>query len=115
RIVAAFRYYARVAAIWTVSVGCLVVAGWLLHIPRLTSIRADWAAMKPVSALAFVLLGAALLLICGPVVKRLQRIAAANCSLAVIIGSILSLVDYSVIPGYGSGGAATDQPAKLDG
>ncbi len=46
---------------WALSVGCLVLLGWIFHLQTLASLHPHWVTMKVNTALAFVFLGAALL------------------------------------------------------
>ena len=53
--------YAAAAALLSVAVGALVLAGWVLDWPLLTGLSPNWVSMKANAALCFVLIGVALL------------------------------------------------------
>lgn len=111
RVAAAFRSYARIAACLSILLGCLVLAGWLADIPLLKSVKPSWAAMHPITALCYIIAGSALLIVQDPYPSRKGRIAAGILSTFVVAFSIISLLDFSVLPGHPEGGA---EAAKLD-
>ncbi len=60
------RNLARAAALIAAGGGALVLTGWALNIDRLTAMVPGQAPMRPFTALAMLLLGAALWLACDP-------------------------------------------------
>ncbi|MBC8094267.1 MAG: hypothetical protein H7Y43_00505, partial [Akkermansiaceae bacterium] len=53
-------YFARLASLIAVTVGSLVIVGWLLDIRALMSVMPGFVSMKPNAARCFVLAGFAL-------------------------------------------------------
>ena len=66
RPVRTFRLFSKGASAAAVVVGSLVLLGWWLGIPTLTSVFPGLATMKPNTALCFVLVGLSLFLIQPP-------------------------------------------------
>jgi len=54
------RRLPRIAACLVGTIACIVLAGWILRIPVLTSVLPDLVSMKPNTALAFLMLSGAL-------------------------------------------------------
>jgi PAS domain S-box-containing protein len=88
-----YRIFSAFSAASAVVAGILVMVGWWLHIPLLTSIVPGLATMKPNSALGFLLSGTALWLLgqkSGAIVlsKRVEVVGARICAaLVVAIGA----------------------------
>lgn len=95
-----FEHYARAAGAAAVVIGTLVLLGWLLDVSLLKSVLPGKVAMKPNTAICFVLAGASLLLLgLAPgqqrVVSASRRRAALVCAtLAAAIG-LATLCEYS--------------------
>lgn len=93
------RLFSQTASAAAVFVGSLVLLGWLLSTPALTSILPGLATMKPNTALCFVLAGVSLWLIqvrAGEVSSpRVRRIQAARV-LSGVVGfvGLLTLAEY---------------------
>jgi PAS domain S-box-containing protein len=91
---------ARQAGALAVFVGGMVLVGWAFDIAALKSILPGWVAVKPNTALAFVLIGLALLLQLTPQVSTLEpqlfrlRLARFCAVLAGLIG-LLTLSEYA--------------------
>jgi hypothetical protein len=83
---------AKVAAAFVVSIGCLVLIGWILDIDILKSLLPGLVTMKANTALGFVLSGTSLFLLIEPSSK--QRLAGRLCSLFVIAICLATLVEY---------------------
>lgn len=96
RLVAAFRRAAAVAAVSTASLGVAVLLGWLLGIGFLKSLSPAWVTMKPLTAIAFVLSGFALLVLrTDPPHSQARRAAGMGAAgLAATIG-LATLVEYA--------------------
>jgi PAS domain S-box-containing protein len=93
-----FTQYARLAGTAAVVVGTLVLLGWLLDVGLLKSVLPGKIAMKPITAICFVLLGAALvLLVLAPaqhVVSATRRRAAVVCATLAAATGLATLCEY---------------------
>ena len=87
------RRIATVAAVLAVALGTMALAGLWLHIEVLRSLHSGWSPMGPNSALCFVLLGSALLLVQGTR-SRSGTVAAQALALIVALLAGLSLVSF---------------------
>ena len=74
----------------------LIVAGWALHIPLLTSFLPGHPATRPISAIAFILAGASLWSLKRSESDRRARLAARAGGLVVTAIGLLSLLAYIV-------------------
>jgi PAS domain S-box-containing protein len=83
---------AKVAAAFVVSIGCLVLIGWILDIDILKSVVPGLVTMKANTALGFVVSGTSLFLLIEPSSK--QRLAGRLCSLFVVAIGLATLVEY---------------------
>jgi len=85
----------------SVAVGCLVLCGWALDIERLKQVAPGLVAMDPMTAVAFILAGLALLLVRvqqrGPTTRRLAQLFAV--SIAVIGLSKLGSIVFAATTG----------------
>jgi PAS domain S-box-containing protein len=85
------------------AIGVVVLAGWILGATLLTSVVPGLPAMKPNTALSFVLLGAAIVLLARtpapPWARVVRRLAAA---IALLIGAV-TLLDYATDMNLGIG------------
>jgi len=59
------RFFARFAALVTLAVGALVLAGWLFGIEQLTNLLPSWPRMAALTALTFIAAASALFLATG--------------------------------------------------
>src|SRR5258708_6992926 len=88
------KIWSQIASILVALMGCLVLLGWLLDLPLLKSVLLSLPATKPNSAVAFVLIGAALWIEtderAGPRARRLGLL----CALVVVGIGLLTLSEY---------------------
>jgi signal transduction histidine kinase/CheY-like chemotaxis protein len=92
RLLAYLPGFARAAGGGVMAAGGLVLVGWVLDVPLLKSGYPGLVAMNPVTALAFVLAGGALLLLRTELVPgRARRLAQVAAGTVVLIG-LLCLV-----------------------
>ncbi|MGE5708500.1 MAG: hypothetical protein ACM3YO_09215, partial [Bacteroidota bacterium] len=80
RISTAYAAYANFAAVFAILAGALALLGYWFDLPALKSILPPWPAMQANSAIAFILLGSALLL--GKRSRLSRALAAFVCLLA---------------------------------
>jgi PAS domain S-box-containing protein len=115
--VALFGGVAKAAAIATGAIGAIVLAAWLLDLPRVAALIEGGVTMKANTALAFVLAGAALLLVQLPAFANAGGgAAAAACAWAVGVIGAMSLaqslfgwefgIDQFLARGSGDAGTA---------
>lgn len=85
---------------FAVVVGCVALVGWALDIAVLKSILPGWVSMKPNAALAFVLIGIAMLLpsllpaTLNPKLSHLLSLLARLCGLLAGLIGLLTLSEY---------------------
>ncbi|POY34799.1 hypothetical protein C3K47_18345 [Solitalea longa] len=85
-----FINFARLAAIASIIISVLALIGWYTNIPVLTSVFADYAAMKPATAVSLTILGVILLILSSSQPYSLWQY--------IIIG--LGLITVGVIVSY---------------
>ena len=86
-------FVSRAAGLCVAILGIAVLTGWALNIPSLTTVIPGFAAMRPITATAFVFAGSALFL--THIDGARGRWAARSCAaLAGLIG-LLTLADYA--------------------
>ena len=112
RLMAAFKTYSRVASTAIIIISCLVLAGWVMDIEMLKRIFPGVVAMNPMTALNFILAGAAVWLLqsTSPTLASRRVVHGFACFIAVI--GLLRIIALTV--GWDSG---TDQllfRSKLD-
>lgn len=93
RLIASFKTFSRAAAAIAVTVGCLVLIGWLFDIAVLRSILPHPVVMKPNSAVCFVLFGLALWFLQEDQPHRQRRFGQVLAT-GVFIFALLTLVEY---------------------
>jgi PAS domain S-box-containing protein len=94
RVVRRLRQLSLAGAAVAASVGALVLAGWALPLSALTGLRAEVTAMKPNTALALVLVGAAIALhYRRPMHAARRRMARGLGAAAALIGALTLLED----------------------
>src|SRR6188474_2249666 len=84
----------RIASMVVFVVGCIVLIGWQLDLPALTSILPGMATMKANSALAFILCAISLWLLQNRQTKRPARLLANACAAVVLLIAVLTLGEY---------------------
>src|ERR1019366_890676 len=88
------------AAITAVVIGALVLLGWALDVPILTSPLPGYATMKPLTAICFVLCGMALALhASGPTGLATPSAGSRAAPIAAALGAVISLasiVEYAL-------------------
>jgi signal transduction histidine kinase len=91
------NHFSQIAAALSVLIGLGALLLWLLAKPYLIAIRPAWIAMMPNSAVAFIALGAALLVLVSRDTGDRWRIpvATACCALAIAIGAASLLEDVT--------------------
>jgi signal transduction histidine kinase len=88
------RSFARIAALITIAIAVLVLAGWALHLELLKRIHPSFVAMSPSTAVCFIALSAALLLLRrDPPPLANLHFAKALSTLILAIGAI-KLIGY---------------------
>jgi len=88
------RHITKATSLFTIAVGCLVLAGWLLNIPALISISPGWASMKFNTALCFVLSGIGLYLLHTASGKTRRKSIGLICASIVFLTGLLSISQY---------------------
>lgn len=78
------------AGIVAILVSSLVIAGWLFHIPLLTSVSPDFISMKFNTAICFLFMGIAMVMIGG----KGAGSACTGCLVGVLLISSLTLLEY---------------------
>ena len=94
RIAARLRQVARAISLIVMVVGGLVLIGWGLEWELAKSVHPTMATMKANTAIAFVLIGVALLLRQGPIDERRTALARTLGAVVAILGG-LTLVEYA--------------------
>jgi len=89
-----YRTTSRVGAVMLMLLGTLVLLGWFWNIPSLTSVLPGRIAMKPNTALGFMLLGAAVLTLSRIGKSRVIQVLSAVCASIVILIGLLTLSEY---------------------
>ncbi|MUG97678.1 PAS domain-containing protein [Scytonema sp. UIC 10036] len=87
------RGFVRVAGALVVSVGCLVLIGWVLDIAVLKSVLPGLVTMKTNTALGFVLAGTSLFPLAQPTSRKL-RLISRLCSFIVFLIGLSTLSEY---------------------
>ena len=89
--------FSRAAGLAAVLVGCIVIFGWALDVPVLTSIVPGYVTMKPNTAVGFILCGLSLWVSSGGAVPRGVNgsSAAIACSVVAALIGILTLSEYA--------------------
>jgi PAS domain S-box-containing protein len=91
---ASFRLLARIAAGVVISLGTLVLVGWLLDIRVLKSIYPTWISMKSNTAVTFMLAGACLLLNLRDSAGAARERVADICAALTLLGGLLTVAEY---------------------
>jgi diguanylate cyclase (GGDEF)-like protein len=88
------RRIAFPTGLFVIAVGCLVLAGWMFDITLFKSVLPGFVSMNPVTAVAFILSGAALLILLVPEADRRFRFLGQVCGLVVALLGLLRLCEY---------------------
>ncbi len=83
-----------VASITIITIGCLVLVGWMFNIPLFMSVLPDLVSMKANTAFGFILVGIGLWILRRETITRSQRFVVQACALVVLLVSLLSLGEY---------------------
>ena len=105
------RNLARFAAFVAMIVGVFVLAGWALDLEQVTYLVPGWPRMVRLTALCFILSGAALWLACA----GYARLAMTGAVLVAALGAMLLLVHGSYINVYLDQLTFADIPPAVDG
>src|SRR5262245_47453085 len=95
RVIGIFRQAATMSSVFSVVMGLLVLLGWAVNNEFLKSLNPQWTAMNPATAVGFVLLGLALLILTREPVPRTLRMMANGFIVFVIVIAGLKLVGYA--------------------
>lgn len=94
RRIALLKSFSRAASATVIVVGCLALVGWALNITVLKSVLPGLVTMKANTALAFVLAGVSLWILCAEQTGlRMRRIARA-CAVIVALIGFFTLGEY---------------------
>src|SRR5436190_11735323 len=93
-LISSYRKFSRVASALVLTVGILVLAGWLFEIPALKSIIPGLATMKVNTALAFTLAGTSLWLASIENKNKGLELIAKTCAVIIILIGLLTLSEY---------------------
>lgn len=92
-ITTATERFVKVASVLVISIGCLVLIGWVFDIAILKSVLPKMVTMKANTALGFVVAGTSLLIVTKPTNRKL-RLLAVVCSLFIISLGLSTLSEY---------------------
>ncbi|HEY9652982.1 MAG TPA: PAS domain S-box protein [Coleofasciculaceae cyanobacterium] len=92
RLINALQAISLVASIVVAVIGCAVLMGWWFDIQTFKSILPQWVAMKPNSALGFVLSGLALNFLQST--RQFKQQVTRSCAVLVTVLGVLTLSQY---------------------
>ncbi len=95
------RGYSRGVGFLVLLLGLTVTAGWILGLPSLTGLVADWPQMSPLTAAAVTLCAAALLLAGESPASQLRHRAALGCALLAMLLGLTRLAGHLLGAGAG--------------
>jgi diguanylate cyclase (GGDEF)-like protein len=95
RLAAQVHRFAGVAAWFAIGVGLVVLTGWALGVAELTEIPHGSIAMKPNTAIGFLLAGAALWIVRDGPASPPRRALAAAAGAVIVVVAVLTLVEYA--------------------
>jgi signal transduction histidine kinase len=101
RLLSAYRRASYIASGIVLSVGLLVMLGWLFDIAAFKSIFPTLATMKVNTALAFGLMGISLLLESSQDEKRWIKLFSKGCAAAALLIGLLTLGEYAFRQDFG--------------
>jgi len=93
-LISSYKSFATYSSAFVITVGLLVICGWIFNIPILKSVSPDLAAMKPNTAFGFILSGIALWLSNDETVRQKKIWTARICSALTILLGLLTLGEY---------------------
>jgi signal transduction histidine kinase len=82
----------RRASVAIILIGSLVLFGWLLHVPTLKSAVPAYMAMNPLTAVLFILTGAALIR-AGERSRKRPDIVVVICAMVILLGGAMKLAE----------------------
>ena len=95
-LIARLDAFARATSVFVISVGSLVLLGWVLGLGALASVFPGAGAMKANTAFCFILAGASLRLVqAGHDMPRTRR-AAQGCAWVVSVVGLLTLSEHAL-------------------
>jgi signal transduction histidine kinase len=100
RLICSLKFFSQAASAIVILVGCLVLVGWMYNITILKSVLPGLVAMRPNTALGFILAGVSLWLQSSTkkrvriVYWRRRQMIALGCSILVFLLGGLTLVEY---------------------
>lgn len=94
RFTAFLTWFSRYAGLFVVSVGCVVLSGWILDVPALKSVFPGFVTMKFNTALMFVLSGVALSQLNRSTPTTRGRFIVQGSSVIVMVIGLLSLCQH---------------------
>ena len=90
---------ARVAALFTIGIGIIVLLGWWLDLPVLYQVAPTLPAVPPNAGLVFILLGASLYWSQPTqVLRKFYHYLGQTLALASLVIGLLSLLNYAPVP-----------------
>lgn len=89
-----FNLFPKAASISVTFVGFVVLIGWIFNIPTLKSISPGLVTMKANTAVAFILAGISLWILCKQKIGGRVRFIAKSCATVVALIGLLTLTEY---------------------
>jgi len=107
RMPRASRSFTWLAIATAAAIAVLVLAGWILNIPLLTSVLPIWTPARPVTAVCLLLAAAALALVHGGPAGRLRRSVSSVIGAALALTGLMTVTLYFARSSGGPGAAVT--------
>jgi len=89
-----FNLFPKAASISVTFVGFVVLIGWIFNIPTLKSISPGLVTMKANTAVAFILAGISLWILCKQKIGERVRFIAKSCATIVALIGLFTLTEY---------------------